>query len=357
MAAMLEDAIPFAEVKRALVIKLRHHGDVLLTSPVFNTLKTAIPDGEIDALVYADTLPMLEGHPAIAQLHGIVRGKKQGVLDEIRTEWQLIRTLRQRRYDLVVHLTDHPRGGWMTRLMTPRWAVAPKRAGRFWKSVFTHQFSLPRQANRHTVEKNLDALRRLGLHPRPEDKRLRMVPGAAAEARIAQLLEAQGVSGPFIHLHPASRWFFKCWPVTRMAELVDALAAAGHAIVMTGAPDRRERAMIDEIRARSAAGWTDLSGQLSLREMAALSARARLFVGVDSAPMHIAAAVGTPVVALFGPSGELEWAPWGGPHIVVSSERHACRPCGLDGCGGSKVSDCLETLPLSQVLAACNQLL
>ena len=357
MAAMLADAIPFSEVRRALVIKLRHHGDVLLTSPVFNTLKRVMPDGEIDALVYADTLPMLQGHPAIVQLHGIVRGKKQGWFADIRAEWQLIRTLRQRRYDLVVHLTDHPRGGWMTRLMAPRWAVAPKRAGRFWKHVFTHQFSLPRQANRHTVEKNLDALRRLGLHPQDGDKRLCMVPGPDAEARLEHLLAEYGVNGPFIHLHPASRWFFKCWPVARMAELVDALAAGGHRIVMTGAPDARERAMIAEIRTRSSADWVDLAGQLSLREMAALSARARLFIGVDSAPMHIAAAVGTPVVALFGPSGELEWAPWGGQHLVVTSDRHPCRPCGQDGCGGSKVSDCLTTLPLERVLAACQRLL
>jgi heptosyltransferase-3 len=357
MAAMLDDAIPLAEVRRVLVIKLRHHGDVLLTSPVFNTLKAALPASEIDALVYADTCQMLEGHPAIAQLHGIVRGKKRSLWDEICTEWRLLRTLKQRRYDLVVHLTDHPRGGWMTRLMAPRWAVAPKRKGRFWKRTFTHQYSLPRQANRHTVEKNLDALRRIGLHPRDQDKRLCMVPGAAAEQRVGQLLAEHGVSDSFIHLHPASRWFFKCWPSERMAELVDALGADGHNIVVTGAPDARERAMIAEIRARSTAAWVDLSGQLSLREMAALSARARLFVGVDSAPMHIAAAVGTSVVALFGPSGELEWAPWGGQHRIVSSDQHTCRPCGMDGCGGSKVSDCLVTLPVARVLAACRQLL
>jgi heptosyltransferase III len=315
-----------------------------------------MPHAEIDALVYADTLPMLEGHPAIAQLHGIVRGKKQSVLAEIRTEWRLLQALRKRHYDLVVHLTDHPRGGWMTRLMAPRWSVAPKRAGRFWKRTFTHQFSLPRQANRHTVEKNLDAVRRLGLHPTLEDKRLRMVPGEAAQRRVDRLLAEQGVDGPFIHLHPASRWFFKCWPSERMAGLIDALSAEGYRIVLTGAPDARERAMIAEIRGSSKADWVDLSGQLSLRELAALSSRARLFIGVDSAPMHIAAAVGTPVVALFGPSGELEWSPWG-PHIVVSSDRYPCRPCGQDGCGGSKVSDCLTTLPVAQVLAACHQLL
>ncbi|HET9337554.1 MAG TPA: glycosyltransferase family 9 protein, partial [Casimicrobiaceae bacterium] len=75
---------------------------------------------------------------------------------------------------------------------------------------------------------------------------------------------------------------------------------------------------------------------------------ARAFVGVDSAPMHIASATGTPSVALFGPSSEIAWGPWRVPHRVVTSA-HPCRPCGLDGCGGSKVSECLTTLPVDRV--------
>jgi heptosyltransferase-3 len=87
----------------------------------------------------------------------------------------------------------------------------------------------------------------------------------------------------------------------------------------------------------------DLSGQLTLKELAALAARARLFVGVDSAPMHIAAAMGTPTIGIFGPSGDREWGPWGEGHRVVASLNHPCRPCGRAGCDDSKVSDCLTT--------------
>ncbi|HET9651135.1 MAG TPA: glycosyltransferase family 9 protein, partial [Usitatibacter sp.] len=79
--------------------------------------------------------------------------------------------------------------------------------------------------------------------------------------------------------------------------------------------------------------------------------------GVDSAPMHIAAAMGTPVVALFGPSGEKQWGPWHVPHRVVGSDRHPCRPCGNDGCGGGKVSECLTELEVDRVHAALNELL
>jgi heptosyltransferase-3 len=91
--------------------------------------------------------------------------------------------------------------------------------------------------------------------------------------------------------------------------------------------------------------------------LAALAARAKLFIGVDSAPMHIAAAVQTPTVALFGPSGELEWAPWGVRHRIVASTEHACRPCGNDGCGGGKVSECLTRLPVEAALSAIDSLL
>lgn len=353
-----DDAIPFAEVRRALVIKLRHHGDVLLTSPVFSTLKHAAPHVEIDALVYADTAPMLMGHPSIAQIHTIDRNwKKQGVFKQASAEWRLLQTLRGRDYDLVIHLTEHPRGAWLARWVGARWAVAPKRAGKFWKKSFTHQYSQPGHARRHTVEKNLDALRRIGVQPEPKDKKLIMTPGTEAEARVAALLEAGRLADSFIHVHPASRWLFKCWPADRMAALIDALVADGYPVVVTGAPDEREKKMIAEIRATSSAPWLDLSGQLSLRELAALTSRAKLFVGVDSAPMHIAAAMGTPTVSLFGPSGELEWSPWGVPHQIVASEVHPCRPCGQDGCGGSKVSECLTTLPLARVMAACHSLL
>lgn len=104
-----------------------------------------------------------------------------------------------------------------------------------------------------------------------------------------------------------------------------------------------ERSLVDAIVAQTAlstrANLVDLTGQLSLRELAAVTREARIFVGVDSAPMHIAAAMQTPVIALFGPSGEFEWGPWGVPHRIITSMNHPCRPCGIDGCGGGKISN------------------
>ena len=100
----------------------------------------------------------------------------------------------------------------------------------------------------------------------------------------------------------------------------------------------------------------NLGGQLTLKQLAALTAQAKLFIGVDSAPMHIAAAMQTPVLASFGPSGDKEWGPWMVPHRLITSD-HPCRPCGQDGCGGGKISECLTTLPVDDVYAATQELL
>ena len=361
LPGMLKDAIDLSGVRRVLVIKLRHHGDVLLTSPVFTTLKTNAPHAQIDALVYTDTREMLTHHPAIATLHLIDRGwKTQPFLSRVAAEWRLYCALRKQAYDLIVHLSEHPRGALLARLLGARYAVAPDYSGRsnWWKNSFTHRFAMAKNPRRHMVEWNLDALRRVGIQPGADDKGLSLVPGAQAEAEVEAVLARHGLSEHgFIHLHPASRWQFKCWPAERTAQLIDLLQQAGERVVLTAAPTAEERALVDAILSKTKTPLLNLAGALSLKSLAALTRRARLFIGVDSAPMHIAAAMGTPVVALFGPSGELEWGPWGVPHRVVSSQLHPCRPCGNDGCGGSKVSDCLNTLPVEAVLNAVRELL
>ena len=355
---MVPDAINPASVRNVLVTKLRHHGDVLLASPVFQVLKNRMPDAQVDALVYADTRDMLAGHPAIAQVHTIDRAwKRAGIAVQARREAGLLRTLQERRYQLVVHLTEHWRGAWLAQALRPRWSVAPTRPSALWRWCFSHQYKLPRATPRHTVELNLDALRRLGLYPEEDEKPLVLRPGEEAEAKVSRMLAEAGLApGGFIHVHPTSRWLFKAWTDASNAQLLQLLARDGHRIVLTAAPDPREKAIVGRILAEAQVPVTDLSGLLTLRDLAALAARARLFIGVDSAPMHIAAAMGTPVVALFGPSGEREWGPWRVPHRVVTSD-HPCRPCGNDGCGGSKVSECLTRLGVDRVHSAVNELL
>lgn len=348
---MVRDAVPLGECGRALVIKLRHHGDVLLAAPVLAVLKAHAPKIEVDALVYDDTAEMLAGHPALSGLHTVGRRWKEGgPFARLARENELFGRLKARRYDLLVHLSEQPRGAWLARTLGTRYSVAPavRGRGRFWRGSFTHLFPIAQR--RHQVEVNLDALRRIGIQPGLDERKVAFVPGVEAEKKIATLVG----NDPFVHLHPASRWRFKCLSVAQNAELADRLAGAGLKVVVTAAPDSAETFFVEEIVKASRSKPVNLAGQLSIRELGALSARARLFVGVDSMPMHLACAMGTPVVALFGPSGEAEWGPWNVPHRVVASG-HSCRPCGLDGCGGGKVSECLTTLPVEAVFAAARE--
>jgi len=356
---MLKDPVDLQKVRRVLVTKLRHHGDVLLASPVFSVLKAHAPHVEIDALVYTDTVPMLAGNPAVSRIFGVDRGwKALGWLDQAGAEWGLLQQLRSREYDLLIHLTEHTRGAWLARLLGPRYRVAAgyPRARGWWKSSFSHLYPLARNGRRHIVEENLDALRRIGVQPAESERGLSFVPGDEAEREVQRMLGELGLApGGYVHLHPASRWQFKCWPAQKTAELIDKLQGLGERVVLSAAPDTGELELVARIRALATTPFADLSGKLTLKQLGALTRNASLFIGVDSAPMHIASAVHTPVVALFGPSGEFNWGPWRVPHRVVSSD-HSCRPCGNDGCGGGKVSECLTTLPVSAVLQAAQAL-
>ncbi|MDH3310197.1 MAG: putative lipopolysaccharide heptosyltransferase III [Gammaproteobacteria bacterium] len=355
---MLKDAVDLSTLHRVLVIKLRHLGDVLLTSPVFTVLKNHAPSLEIDALVYRDTEPMLSGHPAIANVFTIDRGwKQQEWTSRLAHEWRLLRSMRARQYDLIIHLTENARGAILSLLLKPPYSVARDyraKRNRLWRNSFTHLYPSP--ARRHTVEMHLDALRRIGVQPRADERGLTLVPGAEAERSVRDLLARHGLTPKgFIQLHPTSRWMFKSWETEKNAALISALQEAGESIVLTAAPSEPELQFAARITTRLRKPVVDLAGKLNLKQLAALTAQAKCFVGVDSVPMHIAAAMQTPTVVLFGPSGEFEWGPWQVPTRVLISD-HPCRPCGQDGCGGGKISDCLTDISVDEVMKAIRQL-
>ncbi|MFW2440416.1 MAG: putative lipopolysaccharide heptosyltransferase III [Arenicellales bacterium] len=361
MESYLPDAIDLTRIKRVLVIKLRHHGDVLLTSPVFSVLAKTVPDVEIDALVYAETAPMLTDHPAISQVHSIDRNwKKQG----IKTQWQqerlLLKDLRSRDYDLIIHLTEHARGARLVRRLKPTYAVAqsyPGKRGRWWRNSFTHTYRIPAKP-RHTVEVHLDALRRLGIYPATEDRRLVLIPGVDAVRKVNELMHQHELKqDEYLLVHPTSRWMFKGWTQQGFATVLMQLHGLGHKLVLTSAPDPAELEVIQQITSETGElPIVNLAGQLSLKELAALINHASCFIGLDSVPMHIAAAMNTPCVALFGPSNEKIWGPWQVKHTLLAKE-YSCRPCGLDGCGNGKFSDCLMTIDSKEVIIAVENIL
>ncbi len=348
-------------VRRALVVKLRHHGDVLLASATFAALKRALPQAEIDAYIYRDTLPMLEGHPAIAGFHLYdASWRALPLVERARRELDQLRAIRAAGYDLAVNLTEGDRGAIAARVSGAAVRVGwdPEGTGLTYKHrLYTHVTRRARKP-RHIVEQNLDCLRCIGIFPALEERSLHFHVPPAARAALEQRLAAQNTRpGEFVLVHPTSRWLFKCWPVAQVARLIEALHAAGRRVVLSAAPDEREMAMVAALREACRAPLVDLAGRLSLKEFGALVEAASAVVCVDSLPLHLASALQRPCVALFGPSCELTWGPWRNPRATVVAREYSCRPCGLDGCGGSKVSDCLTTLPVEPVEAALRKVL
>lgn len=343
-------------VKKILVIKLRHHGDVLLSSPVFTNLKKSLPQAQVDAFIYKDTLPMLEGHEAISDFFLYDRAwKKLSFFGKLKEELALFREIRKNNYDLVINLTEGDRGALAALASGAKLRVGidPEKNGFLGKKLIYTHLVKNCKTPRHTVEKNLDALRKIGLFPKEEERDLTF----HISPETFKQLDIFSLPKDYVLIHPVSRWRFKCCPPDLIADLIRHLHAQKKTVVLTSGPDPIEMEMLEEIIKLTPPGSTiNLGGKVSLKELGALIERSECTICVDSVPLHIASALKTPLVVLFGPSCERNWGPWMHPHSRVVSKTISCRPCYMDGCGGSKRSDCLYSLPLKNILTAVEDL-
>ncbi|HDN94567.1 MAG TPA: glycosyltransferase family 9 protein [Nitrospirae bacterium] len=162
-----------------------------------------------------------------------------------------------------------------------------------------------------------------------------------------------------VHIHPTSRWMWKCWDDRYMAEVFGWMIDKGMKIVLTSAPVDKEIETADRILSLIpdeliSKGIVNLCGRTSIKELAAISDAADIFFGVDSAPMHIAAAVHTQVVALFGPTGENEWRPFGRGHIVITKDL-PCKPCRKGMCEGVQLRECMSAIKPEDVKKAISE--
>ncbi len=359
MEAVMEKRPPdISRVEKILVIMLRHIGDVLLATPSLSALRSRFPKARIDALVNADTRDILVNNPSIDRLLVLDRGAlKKGAMARVKEELRLLREVRAGGYDMAVVLLAGGRALNIALLSGARIRVGarPKRKGRMGVKPLTFEVEMA-PSNRHYVERGLDILRSIGIDPPEGLKGTVFFEGDKAAATAAKLLEEAGIgpNDPYILVHPTSRWMFKCWPVEKTSALVDRIRSElGVPVVLTSGPAAAELEYAKKVISGLASDVVDLTGRLTLLELGALIRGARVFFGVDSAPMHMAAAVSTPAVAIFGPTNEVDWGPWGEGHRVITSGRYAhCRPCGKDGCNSTKVSDCLVDIEVSTVFSA-----
>ncbi len=357
---MYGDYPDITKIKKVLVIKLRHLGDVLLTTPVFQVLKKELFNADIDAYIYKSAYPMLEGHPSISEFLLYDREiKKLNFFPRFSEEIKILKKIRSNKYDLVLNLTEGDRGALAVKISKAPFSIGYKSEGGIWgKNKFYTHF-VKNSSSRHMVEQNLDFVRKLGIFPSVEDRELFFHIPEDAYLNISMILKEHGIDEKnFILIHPASRWRFKCWPAFRMKNLTKMLIEKNMQVVFSAGDEPFEKALVKEIvESLPKTHVLNLSGKISLKELGALIDMCRVLLCVDSVPLHIASALKAKCICLFGPTVDKTWGPWKNDNAMVISEDFSCRPCCLDGCGGSKISDCLYAIKEERVLKAIEQAL
>ncbi|MFH0787217.1 MAG: putative lipopolysaccharide heptosyltransferase III [Pseudomonadota bacterium] len=341
-----------------LIIKLRHLGDVLITTPCLTALKEAYPQARITMVVNQGTEDMVRDNPCLSEVVALERAPKKKLWDEWRYQKQFISHLRRKCFDLSIDFSGGDRGAILSWLAGAgqRIGYHPRKRNQWWwKKAFTRTVKTS-GADQHVVDHHLEAVRLLGINPPKCPLRFYWKP--ADEDSLNQILLQKGFDHrvPYVVVHPTSRWMFKTWRLEGYAQVIDHIQQnLGWTVLVTSGPDIKELDAVREISRQCQTNPVDLSGQLNLKQLGCLIAGGKFFFGVDSAPMHIAAAVETPVLALFGPSGDHMWGPWGEGHLVIKKDWD-CRPCGEDGCQGSKVSRCLMEITTDEVISGIETL-
>ncbi len=355
----------FEGVKKVLVIKLSGIGDTLLAVPAIRAVKESLPSAVVSALVNPGTEAMLSLNPLLCAVYTLDESIKPRSLGKRGPgELKLIKELRGKGFDMTVDLTGGDGSAIIGCLIGARFRLGydPEGAGLIGKRFFyTHVAERPEKRT-HAVLENLALPSAFGL--KTGNLSVEIFTAPDDDAFVEGLLKNHGIGNdtPYVHVHPASKRPFKCWTDSGMAAIMDLLHAEGLRVVLTSNLNEPEAARVIAIKALMKSEPVDLSGRLNLKHLASLSRGARLVFGVDAAPMHIGAATGTPVVALFGPESVFVRGPWNneastrttpyaalngvqtfGRHTAIQMDWE-CIPCNKNGCNGSKKSDCLDAM-------------
>jgi heptosyltransferase-2 len=323
-----------------LVVRYSALGDVVLATSILAPLRARFPGVRIEWVTDPLYAPLLEGLPEIAQVHRLAREGPNSAL-------ALAARLRGR-FDVAIDLQNKLRSAVVARSAAPlRAAFRRRSAVRAALSLFG---SDPPLVRAHQTRLYAEALAPLGI-VEPGPVRVSLSPQARSLADDA----LQGVQAPAVAIAPGARWATKRWPAERFAAVADALAAQGCSIVLCGGPGDRDAFAAFRSAARAPVA-ADLSF-LPIDALAAAIARVQLLVACDSGPVHLATAVGTPVLALFGPTSTARWGP-PAPGRAIALEL-PCAPCsnhGGDYCPEGH-HRCLSDLAPEAVLKVARELL
>ena len=303
---------------------------LLLTSPI-RALKEEFPEFRVSVLVESRFAPCFDGNPDIHEVMAV--GSKLSTAARLLT----------RRFDAIINLHGGP-----TSLLYSCLAWGKRIGAEHYKGAKLYRGIVPRpDPEAHTVESTMAVMQWLGVR-REDPPSLRYEVHAKEADRMQERLKGR----PYVVIHPGSVLETKRWSALRFGEVARNLAARGFTIVVTAGSGEQQFA----IQLATEVEHSVILLGLTIPELAELIRGARMYVGNDSGPMHLAAAVGTPVVVVWGSSDSRRWRPWAAAHRVVQNP-FECNPCPGYRCLVADSPLCIESVTVEQVSAAVDELL
>jgi len=349
-----------------LIIVTRRIGDVLLATPLMRSVKRAWPDAALDVLVFEGTQGVIAANTDVRRVITVPERPR------LRAHFALLMRL-ARRYDIALSTLPGDRPT-LYAFVAGRWRAGLLGAERKerWKQKLLHRWVPFDNLHTHTVRMNLALAKPLGIAPSPEVT----VSWNAADAARVDTLTAASLAPRFAVLHPHPKFNYKMWRRDGWIDIANWFAARGYGVVLSGGGDVTEAAYVADLAGSMPPGTINLAGKLTLPEAGCVISRAAVFFGPDTALTHMAAALGVPTVALYGPTDPVKWGPWPNDHALFANPwkrlgsqangrvrliqgEAPCVPCLKEGCERrvESYSDCLLQLPAAKVISAIESLL
>ncbi len=348
---------PRGSVERILLIRPDHLGDVLLSTPAIRALRETRPEAEIYMLVGPWSGPLLSHYPEIDRVltfpfPGFSRSPKASLRSPYEQALTASRLLRRIGFSSAVILRpDHWWGAMLAHL-----SGIPRIVGYDLPDVNLFLTEMLGYQAEHVILQNLRLVEPWTGPVSQREIQYRFGPEASDRAYVDGYLSEWGIAdeAPLVCIHPGSGTQVKQWDMAKWASVADTLSEQLDArIILTGSD--KEIPLVQQIAAGMTQSPILMAGDTQVGQLGALFARSKVVLGSDSGPLHLAAAVGTPTVALYGPANPLEFGTWGAPnkHIILTSDI-PCRPCGILDWSGDDPENhpCVTEITVGRVLEA-----
>jgi heptosyltransferase-3 len=353
---ILEQYLDIIKNKSALFIKTKNIGDSIILTSAISALSDSYQ--HIDVICMPGSKEIFEMHPRIRNIFTIPRGRK--FTEKWKCYFYILRQIHKNRYKLIIQFSSDWRGALISRWKNAKISIAGKnhKRGAYWQRSF-NVLASKAKLNRHAAESDLDLLRSANLFDTKIAPPYLQVPPKKSLDEANLFLKTNSINNKkIIFIHAQSRWSFKRLNIEIIVRVINLLKNK-YKIVLSGSTEDYE--MNKKIYELCHIKPIILNSK-SIRFTAAVMKLSDLIVTVDSMTLHLASALNKKTLAIFGPTSEIVWGPWRTESKVFALTEaddisYSCRPCLSDGCGGSKISACLENIRPNQLVDEITKLM